>query len=190
MMVLQVQLDQPDYPVGIETCSFQGAFAEGLRFFADQEILLAVSGDHHQHDDIFDRTDHVSDSEHLLSCPLLVVPSVYKAPSHVRNIAFATDLAKNDLQALKWLHQIARRINSQLFTGHGSLPVFNMPAAEETAAGVFMAGMEKLGIPLHTYQNYFAEDIRHWLYGRTTNELLSRHEKPLLLIPENAALYG
>jgi nucleotide-binding universal stress UspA family protein len=208
--LLQIQQNQALMPVSIETCSFQGTFHEGLRFVADKDIYLAVTGDHHQGTDFFNLENHVSESEKLLSCPLLVVPSAYRIPSKIHHIAFATDLANSDIQALTWLLNLAEKTKSTLFTGHISLPTFNMSSSEETAAAVFMRGMEKLAIPLNTYQNYFTDDIPaalkdfcadkqadllalvykkhsrlwHWLYGSTTAALLSDHEQPLLLIPE------
>lgn len=206
---LQLSMGTAQLP-DIETCSFLGSFKAGLKFIAAKnDIFLAIVGDHHQASDLFNPTDHVKISEQYLNYPLLVMPAGRRGLRSIKHIALATDLAKKDLQALTWLQKLAEKLNCQLFTGHISLPAFNMPAAEEEAAGIFMAGMEKLGLPLHDYQNYYAENVVaainefgearhadilavvykkhsrlwHWLHGSTTEALLAEHSLPLLLIP-------
>jgi nucleotide-binding universal stress UspA family protein len=113
----------------ISCSNAEGPLAENVRKIVKQRNLdMVIMGGRHKKagDLIFG-----SDIKHVVNkvgCPVLIIPD-QKVAKRIQNIGFATDLAEQDITALKWLMRLAADFDANINVCHicttsDQIPVF------------------------------------------------------------------
>lgn len=202
--------DKHLYKPTIYCMSAEGALAENVRsVFKEKNVLLIIMGSRERQHSAFFAASNINAVVNKVDKPVLIIPENCRL-ADIKSVAFATDVAKGDIQAIRWLAKISSLLKFKIYAGHVTEPDPNRNLREEYLASEFMSALAKLSsksVHFHHIRGHnvitelkrFTEatkaDIlalvhkKHSFVWRMFNEstskdLIADPKMPLLIIPE------
>lgn len=113
--------------ISITSISNEGTLTENMPFLLKlyDTALIVVGGRTKKTGDFIFGND-IQDVVSKATCPVLIFPEM-KTKLEFKNIAFATDLSKQDTKPLKWLLKFAEGFNAKINVCHVSKPAKDIP---------------------------------------------------------------
>lgn len=196
----------------INCSNMEGPLVENVKKIMQQKkpLMIVMGGRHKKASDLIFGSD-IQDVVNQALCPVLIIPEQTGA-LQLKNIAFATDLAEQDITALKWLIDFTADFEAQIHVCHvytipEQIPIFG----EEDKIYSFVEEManinhERISFTdlegkhivkeLETFKQETKQDLlalvykKHSIFWRMFHEsparnFIKQQKDPILILPEH-----